>query len=301
MDSPQRLILPTGRYTLQHRWPGPAHPNFPPRGVNSRCLSNLDCVMKNREMCPPGSQQCGPCVPNFEESKFGTCKLKVSRRLTFRDPDSVIDFIQEYRMSKGQRIIPTAAVPTTMTTMTTTTTAPAASPHLPSTEDKPKLLQSSSAAHAPSLLNSTFPPQMKDRKLGRRRKSEMNQTMSLTLIVICSLTAFSGILVVAMCWYRLQKEVRLAQEMAYTACKGSRQHPCQRSAEQMSHYMQHYSAQKKHFQAQESSSEKKPCKQPSTDSEADGEEFAIYECPGLAPTGELEVHNPLFDPSRTKQ
>ncbi|KAG8553096.1 hypothetical protein GDO81_003267 [Engystomops pustulosus] len=260
--------------------------------VHSRCLSNLDCVMKNREMCPPGSSKCGPCIPNFEESESGKCIFTGSRRLTFMGPDSLIDIIQ-YRMSKEHKINPTE------TTTTTTTTAATASSNLTPTGDKPKLLQSSSDARVHSLLSSTFSPQMKDRKLGRRRKSEMNQTMSLTLIVICSLTAFSGVLVVAMCWYRLQKEVRLAQELAYTAYKGSRQHPCQRSADQMSHYMQHYSAQKKHFQAQEGS-EKKPCQQLSTDSEADGEEFAIYECPGLAPTGEMEIHNPLFDPSRTK-
>ncbi|XP_069798852.1 neural proliferation differentiation and control protein 1-like isoform X2 [Dendropsophus ebraccatus] len=259
--------------------------------VHGRCLSNLDCVLKNREMCPAGSQQCGPCMPNFEESEFGRCEIQVSRRLKFRGPDSVIDFIQEYRMSKGHRRNPTETVSST----TTTTTA---STHLPPTEDKPRLLQSSSDARAAAMITSTFPPQMKDGKLGRRKKGEMNQTMSLTLIVICSLTALSGILVVATCWYRLQKEVRLAQEMAYTAYKGSRQHPCHKSADQMSHYMQHYSAQKKHFQAQESS-EKKPCQQLSTDSEV--EEFDIYECPGLAPTGEMEVHNPLFDPSRSQQ
>ncbi|XP_040262329.1 neural proliferation differentiation and control protein 1-like [Bufo bufo] len=268
-----------------------------PTPVHGRCLSSLDCVMKKREMCPPGSRECGPCISNYEESNFGMCKLKVSRRLKILEPDSVIDVIQEYSISKGHRVNPTG---TASTTTMTTTTAAAASPHLTSAGDKPKLLQSSSDVRTPSLLASTFPPQMKDRKLGRRRKSEMNQTMSLTLIVICSLTAMSGILVVATCWYRLQKEVRLAQEMAYTAYKGSRQHPSQRSADQMSHYMQHYSAQKKHFQARESS-EKKPCQQLSTDSEADTEEFAIYECPGLAPTGEMEVHNPLFDPSRTKQ
>ncbi|KAM4019742.1 neural proliferation differentiation and control protein 1-like isoform 2-T2 [Anomaloglossus baeobatrachus] len=258
---------------------------------HSRCLSNLDCVMKNREMCPPGSQLCGPCISNFEESKFGNCELKASRRLKFMGPDAMIDFIQEYRISKGRRINPTETVSTTST---------AASVHLTSTGDKPRPLKSSSDAQAPSLLTSMLPPQMKDGQLGRRRKSEINQTMSLTLIVICSLTALSGILVVAICWYRLQKEVRLAQEMAYTSCKGGRQHPCQRTADQMSQYKQHYSAQKKHFQAQESS-EKKPCQQLSTDSEAEAEEFAIYECPGLAPTGEMEVHNPLFDPSRTKQ
>ncbi|XP_056419089.1 monocarboxylate transporter 14 isoform X2 [Hyla sarda] len=31
MDSPERLTLPSGR-SLQHKWPGPTHPSFPPRG-----------------------------------------------------------------------------------------------------------------------------------------------------------------------------------------------------------------------------------------------------------------------------
>ncbi|XP_066437697.1 neural proliferation differentiation and control protein 1-like [Eleutherodactylus coqui] len=258
--------------------------------VHGRCISNLDCVMKNREMCPPGSQKCGPCTTEYEESKLGRCELKGSRRLKIMGLDSVIDLIQEYSLSKGRRI----------TILGTVATAAAAPPLPTATGEKTKLLQSSSDARTPSLLASTSSPQMKDRRLGQRGKSEMNQTMSQTLIVICSLTAVSGVMVVALCWYRLQKEVRLAQEMAYTAYKGSRQHPCQRSADQMSQYKQHYSAQKKHFQAQESA-EKKPCPQLSTESEGDAEEFAIYECPGLAPTGELEVHNPLFDPSRPKQ
>ncbi|KAK7933966.1 hypothetical protein WMY93_004862 [Mugilogobius chulae] len=33
----------------------------------------------------------------------------------------------------------------------------------------------------------------------------------------------------------------------------------------------------------------------STDDE--NEDFTVYECPGLAPTGEMEVKNPLFDDS----
>ncbi|XP_077318371.1 neural proliferation differentiation and control protein 1-like isoform X2 [Lithobates pipiens] len=162
--------------------------------VDSRCPSNLDCVLLKREFCAPGSNVCGPCRHLFEETKTGHCVFKA-------------------------------------------------------------------------------------------------------LTVVCSLTAVSGLLVAALCWYRLQKEVRLAQEMEY---KGNHHHPCKMSAAHMSHYVQQYSSQKKQFKARESS-EKKPCQQLSTDSEADIEEFAIYECPGLAPTGEMEVHNPLFDPSRTKQ
>jgi len=37
--------------------------------------------------------------------------------------------------------------------------------------------------------------------------------------------------------------------------------------------------------------------QESEDSEGEGDEgdFSVYECPGLAPTGDIEVSNPLFE------
>ncbi|KAM9323904.1 neural proliferation differentiation and control protein 1-like [Gastrophryne carolinensis] len=242
--------------------------------VDSRCPNKLDCVIQRRESCPPGSNQCGPCMLMYEEAKAGYCIFKGSRT---EERSKVYHSIEEYRLRKGHRIISTDA----------------ASPQ----EIKAPTTHNSSTTRSPSPPVPTFAPQLKVRNMGRRRKSELNQSMSLALTVICSLIAVSGILVAALCWYRLQKEVRLAQEMEY---KSSRHHPCRRPAEYMSHYVQQYNSHKKQFQAQESS-EKKPCQQLSTDSEADTDEFAIYECPGLAPTGEMEVHNPLFDPSRTQQ
>ncbi|XP_072286257.1 neural proliferation differentiation and control protein 1-like isoform X2 [Pyxicephalus adspersus] len=257
--------------------------------VDSHCPSNLDCVLQMRELCIPGSNVCGPCIHLYEETKTGHCIFKGSGR-KFAGPDSVVDVIQEYRRTKGHRIISTG-----IASVITTNTA--ASAQATSQGLKPPNLPNVTPTRSPSSAAATFAPQLKVRNMGRRRKSEMNQSMSLALTVICSLTAVSGLLVAALCWYRLQKEVRLAQEMAY---KGNHHHPCKRSAAQMSHYVQQYSSQKKQFRAQKSP-ERKPCQQLSTDSEADIEEFAIYECPGLAPTGEMEVHNPLFDPSRTKQ
>lgn len=35
----------------------------------------------------------------------------------------------------------------------------------------------------------------------------------------------------------------------------------------------------------------------SSDEENGDGDFTVYECPGLAPTGEMEVRNPLFDHS----
>ncbi|KAH0630443.1 hypothetical protein JD844_013472 [Phrynosoma platyrhinos] len=39
----------------------------------------------------------------------------------------------------------------------------------------------------------------------------------------------------------------------------------------------------------------KPVQQVSTESETENGDYTVYECPGLAPSGEMEIHNPLFD------
>jgi len=58
----------------------------------------------------------------------------------------------------------------------------------------------------------------------------------------------------------------------------------------------HYQHTKQQIIAMEhSTSETKG--QESEDSEGEGDEgdFSVYECPGLAPTGDIEVSNPLFE------
>ncbi|XP_069491283.1 uncharacterized protein [Ambystoma mexicanum] len=132
----------------------------------------------------------------------------------------------------------------------------------------------------------------------KQAPDNLNDAVSLTLVVICAVTGISGLLVAALCWYRLQKEVRLAQKMAYTAYRGSRQYSVQRPGDAhlaQSVQVHHYQHQKKHIQNLEESALKAQ-QQPSTESEADNEggEYTVYECPGLAPTGEMEIHNPLF-------
>ncbi|XP_053329004.1 neural proliferation differentiation and control protein 1-like isoform X2 [Spea bombifrons] len=220
----------------------------------------------------------------------------------FNHPEEMIDFLNKMmisggRMTRGKKLNHTNTVsPPGLTTQAT----PAAP--LPTTPPAPlpQILTNSTAARATLSPASVNPPNGNAWRVREKSKSDLSQTFSLTLMVICVLTGVSGILVAALCWYRLQKEVQLAQKMAYTAYKGSRQHTCQRSAPEASHYKWQYRDLKKQHQAQEGS-RMRPCQQLSTDSEGDIEEFTMYECPGLAPAGEMEVHNPLFDPSRSKQ
>ncbi|XP_039373222.1 neural proliferation differentiation and control protein 1-like [Mauremys reevesii] len=121
---------------------------------------------------------------------------------------------------------------------------------------------------------------------------------------MCSVTGVSGLLVAALCWYRLQREVRLAQKLAYTACRGNhyRYHqPGMYMDARLAQSCQvhQYQRQKKILTNEESPP--KPVQQLSTESETENGDFTVYECPGLAPGGEMEIHNPLFSTASARQ
>uniref|UniRef100_A0A3P8VCL9 Neural proliferation, differentiation and control, 1b n=1 Tax=Cynoglossus semilaevis TaxID=244447 RepID=A0A3P8VCL9_CYNSE len=59
--------------------------------------------------------------------------------------------------------------------------------------------------------------------------------------------------------------------------------------------MYHYQHQKQQMLSLEKEMPKVPDSGASTDEENEDGDFTVYECPGLAPTGEMEVKNPLFD------
>jgi len=60
--------------------------------------------------------------------------------------------------------------------------------------------------------------------------------------------------------------------------------------------MFHYQQQRQQMMAQEKAHlDAKPVYSDDSDDEAPGGgDYTVYECPGLAPTGEMEVRNPLF-------
>jgi hypothetical protein len=59
--------------------------------------------------------------------------------------------------------------------------------------------------------------------------------------------------------------------------------------------MYHYQHQKQQMIAMEkANTENKADNSDNSDGEAEEGDYTVYECPGLAPTGEMEVKNPLF-------
>ncbi|XP_043534257.1 neural proliferation differentiation and control protein 1-like isoform X2 [Chiloscyllium plagiosum] len=126
----------------------------------------------------------------------------------------------------------------------------------------------------------------------------LNDVVSLSLIIICSVSGLFGLGVAGLFWYRLQKEVRRTQNAAYDWNKQPQPQPVDWKivAKLQKHQYLH---QKKALQAMEEGRSEVQKKQISTDWEmANGNgEYTVYECPGLAPAGEMEIYNPLFNAS----
>ncbi|KFV67333.1 Neural proliferation differentiation and control protein 1, partial [Dryobates pubescens] len=128
-----------------------------------------------------------------------------------------------------------------------------------------------------------------------------NDSVVLGLIVVCTVAGISALIVAAVCWCRLQKEVRLAQKADYSAQQAASPLPYDKISPgdktlAQSAQMYHYQHQKQQMLSMEKHKEEpKLPDSASSDEENEDGDFTVYECPGLAPTGEMEVRNPLFD------
>ncbi|XP_014780642.1 uncharacterized protein LOC106876558 isoform X3 [Octopus bimaculoides] len=129
----------------------------------------------------------------------------------------------------------------------------------------------------------------------------MHDIYFIAIIAACSVAGFVGIIVAAVCWYKLQANVKASSGVDYPAYgvtgpnKERLPSPGDRKLAQ-SAQMYHYQHQKQQMIALEKANGEMKHDASDDESEDDNEEgdYTVYECPGLAPTGEMEVKNPLF-------
>ncbi|XP_071154195.1 neural proliferation differentiation and control protein 1-like [Mytilus edulis] len=123
------------------------------------------------------------------------------------------------------------------------------------------------------------------------------------IVAVCSLAGFVGLIMAGVCWYRLNKNIKAASEVDYPAygVTGPTKErlgsgPGDRKLAQ-SAQMYHYQHQKQQMIAMEKANGEMKHDASEDESEEENEEgdYTVYECPGLAPTGEMEVRNPLFN------
>ncbi|CAG0886535.1 unnamed protein product [Cyprideis torosa] len=153
----------------------------------------------------------------------------------------------------------------------------------------------------------------------QRPKSEQTETDSVKEIYFvaavagCSAAMAVGVVAAGMCWYKMRRNSKAAAEAAYPAYgvtgpsktpdlspTGSISSGDRKLAQ--SAQMYHYQHQKQQMIAMETNGGAE--RQSNSDVESDDDheeegEYTVYECPGLAPTGEMEVKNPLFDDQPT--
>ncbi|KAM3611082.1 uncharacterized protein V6R79_013163 [Siganus canaliculatus] len=269
------------------------------------CPRSLDCARAGRRFCQPGSSECGPCLHPLVENSHGRCVVKRRRPVpvsppgkvsTYPELDEEIDFLSaiiseqrtETRLSappsqyvskpKSKQLDAPGASTTSQATVQTVPSTSVAPPSNTTTNHTPGLL------HEPIII--PYPS-----------NDHVFIIMSSVFIVAGSLT----LIVAGACWVRLQRGVHLAQKVDYPvyglmraqATGGLLGDKKLAQSAQMYHY-QHQKQQMLSLEKQRDDP-KVPDSGASTDEENEDGDFTVYECPGLAPTGEMEVKNPLFD------
>ncbi|XP_014437526.1 neural proliferation differentiation and control protein 1 [Tupaia chinensis] len=268
------------------------------------CPGSLDCALKRRARCPPGAHACGPCLQPFREEQ-GLCVPRARRPPGEGPPqpslEEEIDGLAQQLAGKEAGHSRATAQPLSEARLRLLEPATLG---FSERGQGPELgLPSTRGAPAPTPRTSVGSPVSSgpvhmaplEPRVGR------HDGLALVLILAFCVAGVAALAVATLCWCRLQREIRLAQKADYTAPKapGSPAAPrispgdqrLARSAE-----MYHYQHQRQQMLCMERRKEP-PQELDSASSEEENEDgdFTVYECPGLAPTGEMEVRNPLFD------
>ncbi|KAK6306063.1 hypothetical protein J4Q44_G00229880 [Coregonus suidteri] len=286
-------------------------------GSSLVCPRSLDCARAGRHFCQPGSSHCGPCLTPLVENSHGRCIVKrrhshnpqFGKVTIFPEVDEEIDFLStiisqqktesgvkhpappfqdvtkvkeekddrsmvltqrpttEQPMTHGSTTVPP---PNSITTANTTTTS-----HTPAVRSGPLIIPYPSNNRVFIIMTSVF-------------------------VVVGSV----ALLLAGVCWIRLQRGVRLSQKVDYPVYggMGPRSYDNDVLGDKrlaQSAQMYHYQHQKQQMLCLEKHRDepKVPDSGATSDEENEDGDFTVYECPGLAPTGEMEVKNPLFDDS----
>eukprot|EP00914_Ancora_sagittata_P032497 GHVO01065703.1.p1 GENE.GHVO01065703.1~~GHVO01065703.1.p1 ORF type:complete len:145 (-),score=21.71 GHVO01065703.1:188-622(-) len=126
--------------------------------------------------------------------------------------------------------------------------------------------------------------------------------MFIAVVAGCSVAGLIGLVVAGVCWYTRQKNVKATSDVDYPAygvtgpAREKAGSPGDRKLAQ-SAQMYHYQHQKQQMIAMEKANTDMNKDGSDVDTEEENEEgdYTVFECPGLAPTGEMEVKNPLFN------
>ncbi|XP_024065948.1 neural proliferation differentiation and control protein 1 [Terrapene carolina triunguis] len=260
------------------------------------CPRSLDCTLQRREFCPPGSHACGPCLPQFVEDEHGRCvqrKWSSTGRTSVPNLEEEIDFLADVLARQDA---------SHLHLLQDATQAPSGK-HPEAAGVRGESLKRNRASHRAVTSHPTSATKTVKSSPVEVFHVTSNDLLILGMIVVFSVAGIIALIVAAICWCRLQKEIRLAQKTDYPAQKLPGPLPYDKVSPgdqtlAQSAQMYHYQHQKQQMLSMEKHKEEpKLPDSASSDEENEDGDFTVYECPGLAPTGEMEVKNPLFDDS----
>lgn len=277
-----------------------------------RCPSYLDCAKQRRHFCKTGSSQCGPCVHPLEENRDGLCEVRKrhhQKAKVYPDLDEEIDFlhsvIEKQQVSEvrpGQKQNNHFAAISFQSDVRTT------QPNATVPQEETQNVQTSTTASATGATVQSTP---KVTGGGLRvgpivTPSTSNDTIFIIMISVCVVAGTVAVILAAVCAVKLQRDSRLTQKVDYPVFGGATVAPVKANGPSFGDHILAQNAQMFHYQHQKQQmlSMGKQNPEPkavdtdvTSDEEEAGGDFTVYECPGLAPTGEMEVKNPLFDDS----
>ncbi|PWA26553.1 hypothetical protein CCH79_00000779 [Gambusia affinis] len=292
--------------------------------AHKKCPPPLDCAQQRRHHCHPPSSDCGSCLSPFRENDEGLCVLKTHHKngkvRTFTDLDEEIDFLHSIIAKQEVSKIKTTK---NQLQKTGSTSSPAdlkdsrkgASEQKSQNKNRlsGEIPRSTTAAPIPTgtAVPNTPTPHPKFTAADGRAgplvvPHPKNDTIIVIIISLCVIVGTVCVILSSICYVKLRTESRLAEKVDYPAFRGPGVPPTPANGSSTLDKTLAENAQMYHYQHQKqqmlSMGSHKP-EQKGLDAEATSDEeevgggFTVYECPGLAPTGEMEVKNPLFDDS----
>ncbi|XP_056447891.1 neural proliferation differentiation and control protein 1 [Gadus chalcogrammus] len=275
------------------------------------CPRSLDCARAGRHFCPLGGTQCGPCLGPLVEDPHGRCMVRgrkahhYAKKTTYPELDEEIDFLStivtEQRVTKSRKPASTPVQEAAVVKETLPLVVPSAT-YRPVATAAQAANQSTAAAPSALLLASNHTAGLSGAPVITPYVPNDNVfvVLSSTFIVAGSLALVAA----GVCWVRLKRGVGLSQKVEYPAYGPMRGHAYDSSVpgdKKLAHsaQMYHYQHQRQQMLSLEKhrGEPKIPDYAATSDEETEDGDFTVYECPGLAPTGEMEVKNPLFDDS----
>ncbi|XP_037609247.1 neural proliferation differentiation and control protein 1a [Sebastes umbrosus] len=286
--------------------------------VGSKCY-HIDCAKERRHLCRPGSSLCGPCLSPFKENEDGLCVARKRPhhhgQVFYPDLDEEIDYI--HSVIEKQEVIETkppkkqSKHPAAVADVKKSRTDALKQKQKSQDHQSTKTQNATTTAPAVSALPNTPTPQPRATGvLGRvgpiAVPASKNDHIIVIMISLCVAVGAVAVILATVCFVKLQKDTRLTQKVDYPAFGGAGVPAAVANGTSMGDKNLAQSAQMYHYQHQKQQmlsmgnnkpEQKVPETEVTSDEEEVGGDFTVYECPGLAPTGEMEVKNPLFDDS----